>query len=55
LTVSNNFYDNGNRITQIAQGSATVSFAYDSGNRRTSLTLPNGIVMSYRTGGPDAK
>jgi YD repeat-containing protein len=25
----------------------TVSFAYDSANRRTSLTLPNGITTSY--------
>jgi RHS repeat-associated protein len=40
-------YDNGNRLTQITQGSSTVSFGYDTANRRTSLTLPNGIVMSY--------
>jgi RHS repeat-associated protein len=35
------------RYQQIAQGSTTVSFGYDSANRRTSLTLPNGIVVSY--------
>lgn len=40
-------YDNANRVIQITQGSSTVSFAYDAGSRRTSLTLPNGIVMSY--------
>jgi YD repeat-containing protein len=40
-------YDNDNRLIQIVQGSSTVSFAYDAGNWRTSLTLPNRIVMSY--------
>ncbi|MFZ3200579.1 MAG: hypothetical protein WA175_05455 [Candidatus Acidiferrales bacterium] len=32
---------------RIAQGTSSVSFAYDNANRRTSLTLPNGVVMSY--------
>ncbi|HKT25906.1 MAG TPA: RHS repeat-associated core domain-containing protein, partial [Terriglobales bacterium] len=27
--------------------SSTVSFSYDNANRRTSLTLPNGVSMSY--------
>lgn len=47
MTNSNNVYDNANRLTQITRGTPTVSFAYDNGNRRTLLTLPNGIVMSY--------
>ncbi len=40
-------YDNTNRLTGITQGACTLSFAYDVANRRSSLTLPNGIVMSY--------
>jgi YD repeat-containing protein len=40
-------YDNASRLTQIAQGASAVSFVYDTANRRTSLTLPNGVVMSY--------
>lgn len=40
-------YDNGNRLTQIAQSSSTTSFSYDNRNRRTSLTLPNGVNVSY--------
>jgi RHS repeat-associated protein len=34
-------------LTQIAQGASTVAFGYDSDSRRTSLTLPNGVTMSY--------
>jgi len=45
--VVNYSYDNGNRLTQIAQGTSTVSFGYDAANRRSTLTLPNGVVMSY--------
>jgi YD repeat-containing protein len=37
-------FDNANRLTQVAQGSATLGFGYDAANRRTSVTLPNGIV-----------
>lgn len=37
-------HDNANRLTQIMQGTATVQFGYDAANRRTSLTLPNGVV-----------
>lgn len=40
-------YDNGNRLTQITQGTSNVGFSYDNGNRRTSLTLPNGVSVSY--------
>jgi RHS repeat-associated protein len=31
----------------VTQGSATVTIAYDNAGRRTSLTLPNGIVTEY--------
>jgi RHS repeat-associated protein len=47
LSVRPHRNDNTNRLTQIAQGTPTVSFAYDAANRRTSLTLPNSVVMSY--------
>lgn len=40
-------YDNDSRFVQIAQGASTVGFAYDSNGRRTMLTLPNGVTMSY--------
>lgn len=40
-------YDSGNRVTQITQGSSTVQIGYDADGRRTSLTLPNGIVANY--------
>ena len=34
-------YDNANRLTQVAQGTSTVTMGYDNADRRTSLTLPN--------------
>jgi RHS repeat-associated protein len=34
-------------LTAVTQGTATVSIGYDNANRRTSLTLPNGIVTEY--------
>jgi len=40
-------YDNDNRLSQITQGSSTVGFTYDNGSRRATLTLPNGVVMTY--------
>ena len=40
-------YDSGNRVTKITQGSAVVRIGYDADSRRTSLTLPNGIVANY--------
>jgi YD repeat-containing protein len=40
-------YDNANRLTQIAQGTSTVGFSYDTANRRSTLTLNNGVNMSY--------
>lgn len=40
-------YDNANRLTQITQGIATVTIAYDAADRRTSLILPNGVSTEY--------
>ena len=34
-------------MTQITQGAASGSFTYDNANRRTSLTLPNGVSTEY--------
>lgn len=40
-------YDDDNRVTQIAQDSSSVAFSYDADGRRASLTLPNGVTMTY--------
>lgn len=40
-------YDSGNRVTKITQGASVVQIGYDADSRRTSLTLPNGIVANY--------
>lgn len=40
-------YDNANRLTQISQGTTVVTFTYNAAGRRTSLTLPNGVVTQY--------
>jgi RHS repeat-associated protein len=48
-------WDNANRLNGIYQGSGgcassgnpAVRFAYDNANRRTTLTLPNGVTVSY--------
>ena len=40
-------YDNANRLVQIMQGTSTVAFTYDTAGRRTSLTLPNGVLVEY--------
>ncbi len=40
-------WDNANRLTGITQGTSAVGFSYDAANRRTQLTLPNGIVVAY--------
>ena len=40
-------YDNADRLTGITQGSAQVGFTYDAASRRSTLTLPNGIVATY--------
>ena len=36
-----------NRLTAITQGSETVQLAYYADNRRTTLTLPNGVTVNY--------
>lgn len=36
-----------NRLTAITQGSSVVAFVYDAANRRTQLTLPNGVTVDY--------
>jgi YD repeat-containing protein len=40
--------DDVNRLTQITPGAATVTIGYDNANRRTSVTLRNGVVVAYR-------
>jgi YD repeat-containing protein len=40
-------YDNANRLTQVQQGTSTVTLAYNDADRRTSLTLPNGNSITY--------
>jgi uncharacterized protein RhaS with RHS repeats len=34
-------------LTQIAQGTSTVGFSYDNANRRSTLSLSNGVNVSY--------
>jgi YD repeat-containing protein len=36
-----------NRLTQITQGSSAVTYTYDAAGRRTSVTLPNGVLVEY--------
>ena len=40
-------YDGADRLTSVTQGAASVELTYDAANRRSTLTLPNGIVVSY--------
>ena len=40
-------YDLADRLTQIAQSTSTVGFSYDNANRRSTLTLPNGVTVAY--------
>jgi RHS repeat-associated protein len=40
-------WDAASRLTQITQGTMQMTFGYDDANRRTSLTLPNGVVTQY--------
>src|SRR5438093_673593 len=40
-------YDDADQLRIITQGTSVVSFAYDDAGRRTSHTLPNGIVTEY--------
>jgi len=39
-------WDNANRLAGITQAGSPVSFSYDSASRRSTLTLPNGIVAT---------
>src|SRR5437667_215728 len=39
--------DDADQLRIITQGTSVVSFAYDDAGRRTSHTLPNGIVTEY--------
>jgi RHS repeat-associated protein len=43
----NYYYDNANRLYKVNQGSTNTLVGYDNANRRNSLTLPNGIVLTY--------
>jgi YD repeat-containing protein len=40
-------WNNANRLTGITQGSNSVAIDYDNAERRTSLTLPNGVTVAY--------
>jgi len=42
----NYIYDNADRVAQIIQGTTTVSISNDADDRRASLTLPNGIIVT---------
>jgi RHS repeat-associated protein len=43
----NYYFDNESRLYKVAQGSTNTLIGYDNANRRNSLTLPNGIVLTY--------
>jgi YD repeat-containing protein len=40
-------WDNANRLPGITQGTTSIPFNSDNANRKTKLTLPNGIVLTY--------
>ena len=40
-------YDNASRLTSMSQASKTMTVTYDGDGRRSTLTLPNGIVTTY--------
>jgi RHS repeat-associated protein len=40
-------YDNANRLSALSQGTATIQFTYDNDNRRQTVILSNGIVLTY--------
>ena len=40
-------WDDADRLTAITQGSSAVGINYDNANRRTSLTLPDGVTVGY--------
>jgi hypothetical protein len=41
-------FDNANRLTQVAQGTVTLGFGYDTARRRTTVTFPNSIIGADR-------
>ena len=40
-------YDDNDRLTAITEGSETFGFNYDALDRRTGMTLPNGVSAAY--------
>lgn len=40
-------FDNADRLTNVVRGTSSVVIAYDNASRRTSLTLPNGVAVTY--------
>jgi YD repeat-containing protein len=40
-------YDNAHRWITIIQGSGSVTITYDDADRRSTVTLPNGVVVDY--------
>src|SRR5689334_18896817 len=40
-------WDNANRLSAISQGSQSVGLSYDNTNRRSCLSLPNGVIATY--------
>ncbi len=40
-------FDPANRLTQITQGGSSTVLNYDNANRRSTLTLPNGVLLQY--------
>lgn len=40
-------YDNADRLSKLAQGTAGVVPVFDNANRLSKLTLPNGVVQTY--------
>jgi RHS repeat-associated protein len=40
-------YDAADRISQVSQGTTVVAFSHDTADRRTGVTLPNGVQIDY--------
>lgn len=40
-------FDNADRLINVTQGAQQVTIAYDNADRRTSLSVPNGIGLTY--------
>jgi hypothetical protein len=39
--------DHASRLQTITQGTSTTTITYDNANRRSTLTMPNGLVLTY--------